>query len=532
MRKAWFKNLQLLVLIFLFLSISSLGSLSAEAGETEAASLQLVLTLTPAEAVVPGDRITRQILLENLTDKKLKYSVEEIHCTGTAALLPYLTLELVSGEQSLFSGRADQLGTMSSFPISIPGVHENGSTGGAVRAEAAGEVRLAEGVPSAEAAGAATVLKLTLDFSPEAEASLMGSEAEIQLLLSAAETEEASAEDEEASTEAADDAVTETGIGAEVLIEETVTDAADVRDVSDAAENAQAKSSEAEQGKESVEADGSAAHAESNRGVLFGEAVSFLGGPGADDVLEAVEDPLISADNTQQSGNQQRESAEIKTVNSDTGTKAMDSRLAALLKRLHRQQKGMSGEAETTASAEMMAEASDNGSLSIMVEELGSQGLCIQKAQSIYGGEAVTIYLGEANMKRSIRHIFSALGNLLLWLMIFCAVYFALSAYQERRTGKPFFFMGYKPVLILSESMEPTYPKGAIVLVRKQKREAEPGDVVMFSPEAGSGTYVIHRIVEESEEGFITRGDHNNTEDRGIVAPEQIYGTVKGLIWA
>ena len=508
MRKAWFKNLQLLVLIFLFLSISSSGSLSAEAGETKAASLQLALTLTPAEAVVPGDRITRQILLENLTDKKLKYSVEEIHCTGTAALLPYLTLELTSGEQRLFSGRADQLGIMSSFPIPIPGVHENGSTGGAVRAEAAGEVRLAEGVPSAEAAGAATVLKLTLDFSSEAEASLMGSEAEIQLLLSAAEVSE-----EEASTEATDDA-------------------ADVRDVSDTAENAQAESSEAEQGKESAEADGSAAHAESNHGVLFGGAVSFLGGPGADDVLEAAEDPLISAENTQQSENQQRESVEIKTVNPDTGTKAMDSRLAVLLKRLHRQQKGMPGEAETTASAEMRTEASENRSLSIMVEELGSQGLCIQKSQSVYGGEAVTIYLGEVNMKRSIRRIFGALGNLLLWLMIFCAVYFVLSAYQERRTGKPFFFMGYKPVLILSESMEPTYPKGAIVLVRKQKREAEPGDVVMFSPEEGSGTYVIHRIVEESEEGFITRGDHNNTEDRGIVAPEQIYGTVKGLIWA
>ena len=527
MRKAWFKNLQLLVLIFLFLSISSSGSLSAEAGETKAASLQLALTLTPAEAVVPGDRITRQILLENLTDKKLKYSVEEIHCTGTAALLPYLTLELASGKQSLFSGRADQLGIMSSFPIPIPGVHENGSTGGAVRAEAAGEVRLAEGVPSAEAAGAATVLKLTLDFSSEAEASLMGSEAEIQLLLSAAEVSE-----EEASTAAEADDAAEAGIGAEVLIEETVTDAADVRDVSDTAENAQAESSEAEQGKESAEADGSAAHAESNHGVLFGGAVSFLGGPGADDVLEAAEDPLISAENTQQSENQQRESVEIKTVNPDTGTKAMDSRLAVLLKRLHRQQKGMPGEAETTASAEMRTEASENRSLSIMVEELGSQGLCIQKSQSVYGGEAVTIYLGEVNMKRSIRRIFGALGNLLLWLMIFCAVYFVLSAYQERRTGKPFFFMGYKPVLILSESMEPTYPKGAIVLVRKQKREAEPGDVVMFSPEEGSGTYVIHRIVEESEEGFITRGDHNNTEDRGIVAPEQIYGTVKGLIWA
>ncbi len=420
MRKAWFTNLQLFVLIFLFLFSSFFKSLPAEAGETEAAVLQLSLTLAPAEAVVPGDRITRQILLENLTDKKLKYSVEEIHCSGTAALLSYLRLELAAGEQTLLSERADRLGTMSLFPVSV------------------------------ENAGAATVLQLTLDFSPEAEASLMGSEAEIALLLSAEEA----------------------AVGGKTAMPET-----------------------------------SAA--------------------GTDHVLEAAEDPPAAGD-LQQNENQSRESAEIKAEDIGTGTGAMDSRLAALLERLRKRQE----KASAVPATEVKGLVTDSRSLSISVEERGSQGLRIQKTQSTYGGEAVTIYLGEANMKESARRIFGALGNLLLWFLIFCAVYFALSAYQERRTGKPFFFMGYKPVLILSESMEPTYPKGAIVLVRKQKNSAEPGDVVMFSPEEGSGTYVIHRIVGESEAGFITRGDHNNTEDRDTLAPERIYGTVKGLIWA
>ena len=480
MRKAWFTSLQLLVLIFLFLFISFFKSLPAEAGETEAAALQLTLTLTPAESVVPGDRITRQILLENLTDKKLKYSVEGIHCSGTAALLPYLTLELAAGEQTLLSGRADRLGTMSSFPVSIPAVPEDESSGGTVGAEAA---------LSAENAGAATVLQLTLDFSPEAEASLMGSEAEIALLLSAEEAV----------------------VGGNAAVPEMP------------------ETSAAEQRKESAEAKGGVG--KSSRGVLFGGAISFLGGPGENRVLEAAEDPPAAGD-LQQSENQSRESAEIKAEDIGTGTGAMDSRLTALLERLRKRQTDASEAASTTAVSEGRSLTADSRGLSISVEERGVQGLRIQKAQSTYGGEAVTIYLGEANMKGSVRRIFGALGNLLLWLLIFCAVYFALSAYQERRTGKPFFFMGYKPVLILSESMEPTYPKGAIVLVRKQKRTAEPGDVVMFSPEEGSGNYVIHRIVGESEAGFVTRGDHNNTEDRDTIAPEQIYGTVKGLIWA
>ncbi len=448
MRKAWCKNLQLLVLIFLFFAIFSISlsfkSLSAETGES--ASLQIALTLAPAEAVVPGDRITRQILLENLTDKKLKYSVEEIRCTGTAALLPYLTLQLSSEEETLIFGRIDRLGTMSSFPVSIPEAD----------------------------------LKLILDFSSEAEASLMGSKAQIELLLSAAEV-----------------------IDGEIDVPET---------------------SAAERGKES--AAGSAGE-KSSSGVLFGGAISFLGGPGTDLAIEVPEDPPLSVENPQQAENQKQDAAEQKTeVNTD-----MDSRLIALLDRLRKKQKDRVEASEENLTAAGKRQTSDRSGLSVWVEELGGRDLRIQKTQSTHGGEAVTIYLGEANMKGSARRIFNALGNFLLWFMAFLAIYFALSAYQERRTGKPFFFMGYKPVLILSESMEPTYPKGAIVLVRKQKRAAEPGDVVMFSPEEGSGTYVIHRIVGESGEGFITRGDHNNTEDRGIVAPEQIYGTVKGLLW-
>ncbi len=572
MRKAWFKNLQLLVLIFLFLFVFSFSfsfkSLSAETGES--ASLQFGLILAPAEAVVPGDRITRQILLENLTDKQLKYSVEEIRCTGTAALLSYLTLQLSAGGETLFSARADQLGVMSSFPISIPVSPVKGDVEGVVRDGATGEVRMAEAVLSAEKADGAAALMLILDFSPAAEASLMGSKAQVELLLSAEEvtageskvpesvapetvppetevpeTRPAETKVPASGTEALETKPTETKVpetmetDKEALtptVKETTATSAGASEMertdsgtTETVGNARQEEGATEQRKESA-AEGSAGKTssggKSSRGVLFGGAISFWGGPGTAQILEVPEDPPTTDGSAQTAENQNRESAAQKTEKN-----TMDSRLMALLDRLRKKQRNSGEVPEESLSAEGKVLASARGDLSVWVEESGVQGLRIQKAQSIYGGEAVTIYLGEENMKGSVRRIFGALGNLLLWLLILIALYFAFSAYQERRTGKPFFFMGYKPVLILSESMEPTYPKGAIVLVRKQKRAAEPGDVVMFSPEEGSGTYVIHRIVAESGEGFITRGDHNNTEDPGAIAPEQIYGTVKGLLW-
>ncbi len=522
MRKAWFTSLQLLVLIFLFLFFPSFRSPAAEAGETAAAALQFSLTLAPAEAVVPGDRITRQILLENLTDRKLKYSVEGIRCTGTAELLPYFTLQLAAGEEVILSGRADQLGTMASFPISIPAARESGTAGGAVRAEAAGEAGAAESRASKEKEEA-TALRLTLDFSPAAKASLMGSEAEIQLLLSA---EEVTAVGE-----------SETPVSAETEAAKTETLPSEPTDADtdiDTAGKNQPETAAAEERKESAETNGGAGNVSgrSSRGVLFGGAISFLSGPGTERILEAVEDPPMQTD--EQEDRDQEAADDTRKTDTETNTAGLDTRLQELLERLRQRQKkqdtATAGKTGAVAAEEITAGAADRR-LTVSVAELGGQGLSVRKTQSYYGGEAVTVYLGEANMKRSIKQIIGTLGNLLLWILIFCALYFALSSYQERRTGKPFFFMGYKPVLILSESMEPTYPKGAIVLVRKQRDSAEPGDVVMFSPEEGSGSYVIHRIVGESEAGFITRGDHNNTEDRGAIAPEQILGTVKGLIW-
>lgn len=87
-------------------------------------------------------------------------------------------------------------------------------------------------------------------------------------------------------------------------------------------------------------------------------------------------------------------------------------------------------------------------------------------------------------------------------------------------------FLGYKPFIVLSDSMLPTISSGDLVLVKEMDVEKlEQGDVIAFR----EGTSVVtHRIVEVMNEGdakrFRTKGDNNNVADPLLVRPEMVEG--------
>ena len=90
---------------------------------------------------------------------------------------------------------------------------------------------------------------------------------------------------------------------------------------------------------------------------------------------------------------------------------------------------------------------------------------------------------------------------------------------------------GIRPFIVLSGSMEPNYPVGSLILVRKVDcRELKPGNVITFF--LADNTVVTHRIsavVSHGEDSprlsFRTKGDANAAEDGGFVSAEAIIGT-------
>lgn len=71
--------------------------------------------------------------------------------------------------------------------------------------------------------------------------------------------------------------------------------------------------------------------------------------------------------------------------------------------------------------------------------------------------------------------------------------------------------------------MAPNFNKEDLIIIKEEK-EYEVGDIITFKNL--DGIYVTHRIIEKDENGFITKGDNNNTKDDEKVTKEQICGKV------
>ncbi len=83
------------------------------------------------------------------------------------------------------------------------------------------------------------------------------------------------------------------------------------------------------------------------------------------------------------------------------------------------------------------------------------------------------------------------------------------------------YYSKVKPTVIISGSMEPTIAVNSVILLENiDYSELELGDIIMFNTlEYG---LVAHRIVEEVDSGFITKGDNNEERDNWVVT-EGVY---------
>lgn len=80
----------------------------------------------------------------------------------------------------------------------------------------------------------------------------------------------------------------------------------------------------------------------------------------------------------------------------------------------------------------------------------------------------------------------------------------------------------YRPSVVVSGSMEPEIPTGSLVFIDTDDREPAVGDIIAFHKD---DVRVTHRVVEITEQGYVTKGDNNDSVDVGVVLPSQVDGT-------
>ena len=85
--------------------------------------------------------------------------------------------------------------------------------------------------------------------------------------------------------------------------------------------------------------------------------------------------------------------------------------------------------------------------------------------------------------------------------------------------------VGFRPVVVLSGSMEPTYPVGSVIYYKALAYEdIAVGDAITFK--IGGGALATHRVIEKDDEvqEFMTKGDNNPTEDVNPIAYANVAG--------
>ena len=81
---------------------------------------------------------------------------------------------------------------------------------------------------------------------------------------------------------------------------------------------------------------------------------------------------------------------------------------------------------------------------------------------------------------------------------------------------------------IVSESMEPTFYKDDLVVVKKcSEKELKKGDIITFKQEDRIISHRIDEITKEKGEvKFITKGDNNDIRDQDLVNVQDVYGKI------
>ncbi|PAV73624.1 hypothetical protein WR25_00601 [Diploscapter pachys] len=97
-------------------------------------------------------------------------------------------------------------------------------------------------------------------------------------------------------------------------------------------------------------------------------------------------------------------------------------------------------------------------------------------------------------------------------------------------------------VVVLSGSMEPAFYRGDLLLLTNDLNDPiRAGDITVFKID-GRDIPIVHRVIKVHEKTaqdtkFLTKGDNNQVDDRGLYAPGQMWlkrsdvvGRTKGIL--
>lgn len=125
-------------------------------------------------------------------------------------------------------------------------------------------------------------------------------------------------------------------------------------------------------------------------------------------------------------------------------------------------------------------------------------------------------------MKKRLKIIFNILTTLIIALAIVIAIATIFSVFDVFNLPRLY--------VVQSGSMSPTISTGSIAVTdqtRQNSSDLKVGDIITFSGMNEDDIPITHRIVEITEDnGYITKGDANDSPDSRVIYPREVLGKV------
>ena len=124
------------------------------------------------------------------------------------------------------------------------------------------------------------------------------------------------------------------------------------------------------------------------------------------------------------------------------------------------------------------------------------------------------------NKIRKINNIVSTI------LLILCFIYLIITLGPR--------LLGYEVNVVLSNSMEPVYSTGELLLVKPAKAdEIKVNDIISFKGSGVSGNVITHRVIkiDQEKQVFITKGDANSSQDSIKWDSKDKYSLYRIYLW-
>lgn len=131
------------------------------------------------------------------------------------------------------------------------------------------------------------------------------------------------------------------------------------------------------------------------------------------------------------------------------------------------------------------------------------------------------------NNRRCLQTLKKILKKIPSLFLVASLLFLAFSIYvtQTSANSDDVFIFGYKPVFVLSGSMEPTLKTNGVAIAKKvPSNEVKQNDIIMFKKD---NLIISHRVIKINNDGsFVTKGDNNSTEDNFVVTKGEVKGKI------